>query len=105
MDLQKAATLYTILLIQNAGSLESLQDLILQNSTMFQTAGCFRRVNAVEEKHTIVEEYLRLKQQEEGKTLDFWADYLLDCEEQPTAAVSLEDVFATGLSSLPPAGK
>ncbi|KAJ8370773.1 hypothetical protein SKAU_G00108010 [Synaphobranchus kaupii] len=139
------------------------------NSTMFQTAGCFRRVNTVEEKHTIVEEYLRWyviyrnhsvierfkdglatlqfltalqqhssvlasvlchsdnklmaadmenlfradlspagsnRRQEEGKTLGFWADYLLDCEEQPTAAVSLEDVlmFATGLSSLPPAG-
>ncbi|XP_049441442.1 uncharacterized protein LOC125894224 [Epinephelus fuscoguttatus] len=44
--------------VQEAESEESLQNLILQNSTMFQTAGCFRRVKACE-KHTLVEEYLR----------------------------------------------
>nr|XP_055051832.1 uncharacterized protein LOC129437605 isoform X2 [Misgurnus anguillicaudatus] len=41
----------------------------------------------------------------ENKTMGYWADYLLDCEEGQ-AAVSVEDVlmFATGLSSLPPSG-
>lgn len=45
------------------------------------------------------------RRREESKTIGFWADYLLDCEEQESAA-SLEDVlmFATGLRSLPPAG-
>ncbi|KAF5900159.1 G2/M phase-specific E3 ubiquitin-protein ligase-like, partial [Clarias magur] len=45
--------------IKNAATLESLQELILRNSTLLQTAGCFRRVNSVEEKHEIVEEYVR----------------------------------------------
>ncbi|XP_032363602.1 G2/M phase-specific E3 ubiquitin-protein ligase-like, partial [Etheostoma spectabile] len=44
--------------VQEADSEESLQNLILQNSTMFQTAGCFRPVKACE-KHTLVEEYLK----------------------------------------------
>ncbi|XP_038146879.1 G2/M phase-specific E3 ubiquitin-protein ligase-like, partial [Cyprinodon tularosa] len=44
--------------VQEADSQESLQNLILQNSTMFQTAGCFRPVKACE-KHTLVEEYLK----------------------------------------------
>ncbi|TKS88146.1 hypothetical protein D9C73_022270 [Collichthys lucidus] len=45
--------------IQNAQSLESLQDLMVQNSAMLQTAGCFRRVRSCEEKKKIVEEYLK----------------------------------------------
>ncbi|XP_041834185.1 G2/M phase-specific E3 ubiquitin-protein ligase-like, partial [Melanotaenia boesemani] len=45
--------------IEVASTLESLRDLIFQNSTMLQTAGCFKRVVSVEEKHSIVKEYLR----------------------------------------------
>ncbi|KAL6455293.1 hypothetical protein MHYP_G00360890 [Metynnis hypsauchen] len=137
--------------ILEAESEESLQNVILQNSTMFQTAGCLRGVKTCE-KQAFVEEYLRWyiidrnhsaiersipvfcpilcfsakaltasdletmfrpdlsptgsnRRQKEGKTLGFWADYLLDSEEKMTA-VSLEDLlmFATGLAALPPAG-
>ncbi|XP_061597519.1 G2/M phase-specific E3 ubiquitin-protein ligase-like [Cololabis saira] len=45
--------------IENASSLERLRDLIAQNSSMLQTAGCFKHVKSVEEKHLIVKEYLR----------------------------------------------
>ncbi|XP_041837321.1 G2/M phase-specific E3 ubiquitin-protein ligase-like isoform X2 [Melanotaenia boesemani] len=45
--------------IENASTLESLQDLIDQNSTMLQTAGCFKHVVSVENKHSIVKECLR----------------------------------------------
>ncbi|XP_053367988.1 G2/M phase-specific E3 ubiquitin-protein ligase-like isoform X2 [Clarias gariepinus] len=154
--------------IKNAATLGSLQELILKNSTLLQTAGCFRRVNSIEEKHEIVEEYVKWyvidrnhsvikrfkdglstlefltalqkhphvltpflyhtekkltasnledlfkpelspagsnQRQKESKTLCFWSDYLLDCEEHQTE-VLLKDVlmFATGLTSLPPAG-
>ncbi|XP_016400282.1 G2/M phase-specific E3 ubiquitin-protein ligase-like [Sinocyclocheilus rhinocerous] len=154
--------------IQNATTLESLQELISQNSTLLQTAGCFRCVKNIEEKHTILEEYVRWyvidrnhsvikrfkdglatlqfltaleqhpsvlspflchtekkltatdlenlfkaehspvgsnQRQKESRTLSFWSDYLLDCEEHQTE-VPLENVlmFATGLTSLPPAG-
>lgn len=43
------------------------------------------------------------RRQMEGKTLSFWADYLLDSE---VTAVSLEELlmFATGLTAIPPAG-
>ncbi|XP_073318230.1 G2/M phase-specific E3 ubiquitin-protein ligase-like [Pagrus major] len=44
--------------VQEAESEEDLQNIILQNSTMFQTAGCFRPVKACE-KRTLVEEYLK----------------------------------------------
>ncbi|XP_076852371.1 G2/M phase-specific E3 ubiquitin-protein ligase-like [Brachyhypopomus gauderio] len=153
--------------VLEAESEESLQNVILQNSTMFQTAGCLRSVKACE-KQAFVEDYLRWyiidrnhgaiqrfkdglaslgflpalqqhsrvlspvlcfsakaltasdletmfrpdlspagsnRRQKESKTLDFWADYLLDSEEKMTA-VSLEDLllFATGLAALPPAG-
>ncbi|XP_065812428.1 G2/M phase-specific E3 ubiquitin-protein ligase-like [Labrus bergylta] len=44
--------------VGNSESEESLQNLVLQNSTMFQTAGCFRLVKTLE-KHTLVEEYLK----------------------------------------------
>lgn len=45
------------------------------------------------------------RRQKESKTLAYWADYLLDCEESKSP-VSIEDVlmFATGLTSLPPSG-
>ncbi|XP_007545094.2 G2/M phase-specific E3 ubiquitin-protein ligase-like [Poecilia formosa] len=153
--------------VLEAESDESLLNVILQNSGMFQTAGCFRGVKASEKK-AFIEEYLRWyildrnhsaiqrfkdglgslgffaalqkhpsvlspvlcfsakaltasdletmfkpvlspvgsnRQQKEGKTIVFWADYLLDCEEK-TTAVSLEEVlmFSTGLTAIPPAG-
>ncbi|XP_076853469.1 G2/M phase-specific E3 ubiquitin-protein ligase-like [Brachyhypopomus gauderio] len=44
--------------VLEAESEESLQNVILQNSTMFQTAGCLRSVKACE-KQAFVEEYLR----------------------------------------------
>ncbi|XP_035982736.1 G2/M phase-specific E3 ubiquitin-protein ligase [Fundulus heteroclitus] len=45
--------------IQNASSLQTLRELMVQHSTMLQTAGCLNRVNSLEEKHSIVNEYLR----------------------------------------------
>ncbi|XP_033994345.1 G2/M phase-specific E3 ubiquitin-protein ligase-like [Trematomus bernacchii] len=44
--------------IELAHSLKSLQDVLLKHSSMLQTAGCFRHVSSVEEKHTVVAEYL-----------------------------------------------
>ncbi|XP_063355269.1 G2/M phase-specific E3 ubiquitin-protein ligase-like [Pelmatolapia mariae] len=44
--------------VLKAESEESLHDLILQNSTIFQTAGCLRNVKPCE-KQAFVEEYLR----------------------------------------------
>uniref|UniRef100_A0A3Q0STR9 HECT domain-containing protein n=1 Tax=Amphilophus citrinellus TaxID=61819 RepID=A0A3Q0STR9_AMPCI len=38
---------------------ETLQDLMVQHSTMLQTAGCFKHVKSLEEKHSIVKDYLR----------------------------------------------
>ncbi|XP_062862578.1 G2/M phase-specific E3 ubiquitin-protein ligase-like [Trichomycterus rosablanca] len=154
--------------IENASSLQSLQDLIVQNSTMLQTAGCFKHVRSVEEKQSIVKEYLRwyiiernhraierfkdgfaslhfltalqqhlialtpvlchshvklsatdienLFQPQlspdgsnrrvlEDKTRSFWADYLLDCDENDSS-VTLDEIFmfATGVPHIPPAG-
>lgn len=168
MDLWRAATLSTMQQIENASSLEHLRDLIAQNSSMLQTAGCFKHVKSVEEKHLIVKEYLRwyiidrnhraierfkdglsklkfltaLQQHptvlapilchlddklsaadieslfqpqlslqgsnrriQEDKARSFWADYLLDCEEN-NCSVTLEEVFmfATGVPHIPPAG-
>ncbi|XP_062410407.1 G2/M phase-specific E3 ubiquitin-protein ligase-like [Sardina pilchardus] len=153
--------------VQEAESEESLQNIILQNSSMFQTAGCFRPVKACQ-KHALVEEYLKWyiidrnhiaiqrfkdglasleflasvqkhpdvlspllcystktltaseiehlfspgfstkgsnRWQKETKVIGFWADFLMECEDE-VLAVSLQDVlmFATGLSALPPAG-
>ncbi|KAK1883051.1 G2/M phase-specific E3 ubiquitin-protein ligase [Dissostichus eleginoides] len=153
--------------IELAHSLKSLRDVLLKHSSMLQTAGCFRRVSSVEEKHTVVAEYLtwytigrnhsvierfkdglaslhfldalcqhpsvlapvlchtdkRLTSVEverlflpqlspagsnrrttETVALSFWADYLMDCEEQ--GPVSLEELFMfiTGLKTEPPAG-
>uniref|UniRef100_A0A1A8NZW8 HECT domain-containing protein n=4 Tax=Nothobranchius TaxID=28779 RepID=A0A1A8NZW8_9TELE len=45
--------------IENASSLENLQDQMVQNSTMLQTAGCFRRVSSLQEKHSVIKDYLR----------------------------------------------
>lgn len=45
--------------IQNAPSLRILQDLLLMHSTMLHTAGCFKHIRSLEEKHSIVSEYLR----------------------------------------------
>ena len=44
--------------IENAASLDDLQDSILRHSTMLQTAGCLRHVAAVEQKKEIVADYL-----------------------------------------------
>ncbi|KAI9515764.1 hypothetical protein NQZ68_022118 [Dissostichus eleginoides] len=44
--------------IELAHSLKSLRDVLLKHSSMLQTAVCFRRVSSVEEKHTVVAEYL-----------------------------------------------
>ncbi|MED6261024.1 hypothetical protein ATANTOWER_032826 [Ataeniobius toweri] len=44
--------------VLEAESVESLQNVILQNSTMFQTAGCLRGVKTCE-KQAFMEEYLK----------------------------------------------
>ncbi|XP_049437671.1 G2/M phase-specific E3 ubiquitin-protein ligase-like isoform X2 [Epinephelus fuscoguttatus] len=153
--------------IQNAPSLEILQDLMVQNSAMLQTAGCFRHVRSCEEKKKIVEEYLKWyiihrnstaierfkagleslqfltalqqhptvltpalchanvklsaaemenlfqpelshqgsnRRAQEEKVMTYWADYLLDCEDD--SSVTLEEVlmFASGVPCVPPAG-
>ncbi|KAI9518131.1 hypothetical protein NQZ68_039954 [Dissostichus eleginoides] len=45
--------------IQYSPSVEILQDLMIRNSAMLQTAGCFRHVRSCEEKKMIVEDYLK----------------------------------------------
>lgn len=45
--------------IENAASLDALQDCIIRHSTMLQTAGCLRHVAVVEEKKEIVADYLQ----------------------------------------------
>ncbi|KAK5620218.1 hypothetical protein CRENBAI_000371 [Crenichthys baileyi] len=45
--------------IQKASSLQTLRHLMVQHSTMLQTAGCFKHVKSLEEKHSIVKMYLR----------------------------------------------
>ncbi|XP_034081654.1 G2/M phase-specific E3 ubiquitin-protein ligase-like [Gymnodraco acuticeps] len=45
--------------IQNSPSVEILQDLMIWNSAMLQTAGYFRHVRSCEEKQIIVEDYLK----------------------------------------------
>ncbi|XP_029904558.1 G2/M phase-specific E3 ubiquitin-protein ligase-like [Myripristis murdjan] len=45
--------------ILNAPSLDILQDLMVRNSAMLQTAGCFRHVRSCDEQKKIVEEYLK----------------------------------------------
>ncbi|KAI9538041.1 hypothetical protein NQZ68_019382, partial [Dissostichus eleginoides] len=154
--------------IQYSPSVEILQDLMIRNSAMLQTAGCFRHVRSCEEKKMIVEDYLKwyiihrnntaierfkagleslqfltalqqhptvltpalchadvklsaaemenlfqpeLSQQgsnrraQEEKAMSYWADYLLDCEENDSS-VTLEEVLmsATGVPCVPPAG-
>ncbi|XP_034052810.1 G2/M phase-specific E3 ubiquitin-protein ligase-like isoform X1 [Gymnodraco acuticeps] len=154
--------------IQNSPSVEILQDLMIRNSAMLQTAGCFRHVRSCEEKKMIVEDYLKWyiihrnntaierfkagleslqfltalqqhptvltpalchadmklsaaemenlfqpefsqqgsnRRAQEEKAMSYWADYLLDCEENDSS-VTLEEVlmFATGVPCVPPAG-
>ncbi|XP_038572794.1 G2/M phase-specific E3 ubiquitin-protein ligase-like [Micropterus salmoides] len=168
MDQKDIGSWSTMQMIENAASLDALQECMMRHSTMLQTAGCLRHVATVEEKKEIVSDYLQwyiidrnssvikrfrdglstleflnaLQQHptllapvlyhsesritaselerlfktdlsplgsnrrlKESQTMAYWADYLLDCEEDQ-AAVSVEDVlmFATGLSSLPPSG-
>ncbi|KAK0140646.1 G2/M phase-specific E3 ubiquitin-protein ligase [Merluccius polli] len=45
--------------IESAASLEDLQDCTLQHNSMLQTAGCFRCVKSLEDKMTIVSDFLR----------------------------------------------
>lgn len=45
--------------IENAATLDALQQCIMRHSTMLQTAGCFRHVAAVQEKREIVSDYLQ----------------------------------------------
>ncbi|KAG9278150.1 hypothetical protein AMEX_G5962 [Astyanax mexicanus] len=45
--------------IESAATVEALQECTLRHSTMLQIAGCLRRVTTVEEKRTIVSDYLR----------------------------------------------
>ncbi|KAK6477341.1 G2/M phase-specific E3 ubiquitin-protein ligase-like [Huso huso] len=44
--------------IQDANSVDSLRNIIMQNSTVLQTAGCFHYVQDLEAKDRIVKEYL-----------------------------------------------
>ncbi|KAK6321938.1 hypothetical protein J4Q44_G00067300 [Coregonus suidteri] len=48
-----------VMLIENAASLEALQECMMRHSTMLQTAGCLRHVATVEEKKEIVSDYLQ----------------------------------------------
>ncbi|KAI3356732.1 hypothetical protein L3Q82_003407 [Scortum barcoo] len=66
--------------IENAASVDALQECIMRHSTMLQTAGCLRHVAAVEEKNKIVADYLR------------W--YIIDRNS------SVTDRFKDGLSAL-----
>ncbi|XP_030594559.1 G2/M phase-specific E3 ubiquitin-protein ligase-like isoform X1 [Archocentrus centrarchus] len=45
--------------IENAATLDALQECIMRHSTMLQTAGCLRHVAAVDEKTEIVANYLQ----------------------------------------------
>ncbi|XP_039527427.1 G2/M phase-specific E3 ubiquitin-protein ligase-like [Pimephales promelas] len=104
--------------IQIATTLESLQELILKNSTLLQTAGCFRCMKSIEEKHRIVEEYVRwyvmdrnhsvIKRFKDGlATLQFLtalkqhpsvlASYLCHTDKKLTAS-DLESLFKAELS-------
>ncbi|XP_051796700.1 uncharacterized protein LOC110967929 isoform X2 [Acanthochromis polyacanthus] len=66
--------------IENAASLDALQECIMRHSTMLQTAGCLRHVAAVGEKKEVVADYLR------------W--YIIDRNS------SVIDRFRDGLSAL-----
>lgn len=59
MDQKDIGSWSTMQMIENAASLDALQDCITRPSTMLQTAGCLRHVAAVEEKKGIVADYLR----------------------------------------------
>ncbi|XP_028650961.1 uncharacterized protein LOC114646789 [Erpetoichthys calabaricus] len=66
--------------IDCAASVEALRECTLKHSTMLQTAGCLRYVATLEEKRTIVSDYLR------------W--YIIDCNS------CVIDRFKNGLSAL-----
>ncbi|XP_045079743.1 G2/M phase-specific E3 ubiquitin-protein ligase-like isoform X2 [Coregonus clupeaformis] len=66
--------------IENAASLDALQECMMRHSTMLQTAGCLRHVATVEEKKEIVSDYLQ------------W--YIIDRNS------SVIDRFRDGLSTL-----
>ncbi|XP_030580903.1 G2/M phase-specific E3 ubiquitin-protein ligase-like [Archocentrus centrarchus] len=66
--------------IENAATLDALQECIMRHSTMLQTAGCLRHVAAVDEKTEIVADYLQ------------W--YIIDRNS------SVIDRFKDGLSAL-----
>ncbi|XP_030580358.1 uncharacterized protein LOC115776738 isoform X2 [Archocentrus centrarchus] len=66
--------------IENAATLDALQECIMRHSTMLQTAGCLRHVATVDEKTEIVADYLQ------------W--YIIDRNS------SVIDRFKDGLSAL-----
>uniref|UniRef100_A0A674MG39 HECT domain-containing protein n=1 Tax=Takifugu rubripes TaxID=31033 RepID=A0A674MG39_TAKRU len=52
-------SLFFVFQIENAASLDALQECTMRHSTVLQTAGCLRRVTSVEEKKDIVADYVR----------------------------------------------
>ncbi|MEQ2286063.1 hypothetical protein AMECASPLE_038304 [Ameca splendens] len=80
MDQKDIGSWSTMQMIENAASLDALQECIMRHSTMLQTAGCLRHVAAVEEKKEVVADYLR------------W--YIIDRNS------SVIDRFKDGLSAL-----
>ncbi|XP_067097687.1 G2/M phase-specific E3 ubiquitin-protein ligase-like [Osmerus mordax] len=80
MDQKDIGSWSTMQMIENAASLDALQECIMRHSTMLQTAGCLRHVAAVEEKKEIVADYLQ------------W--YIIDRNS------SVIDRFKDGLSAL-----
>ncbi|KAK5619158.1 hypothetical protein CRENBAI_024063 [Crenichthys baileyi] len=59
MDQKDIGSWSTMQMIENAASLDALQECNMRHSTMLQTAGCLRHVAAVEEKKEVVADYLR----------------------------------------------
>lgn len=45
--------------IENAASLDALQECVVRHSTMLQTAGCLRPLSVLKEKDKIVADYLQ----------------------------------------------
>ncbi|XP_045068474.1 G2/M phase-specific E3 ubiquitin-protein ligase-like isoform X1 [Coregonus clupeaformis] len=80
MDQKDIGSWSTMQRIENAASLDALQECMMRHSTMLQTAGCLRHVATVEEKKEIVSDYLQ------------W--YIIDRNS------SVIDRFRDGLSTL-----
>lgn len=59
MDQKDIGSWSTMQMIENAASLDALQECMMRHSTMLQTAGCLRHVATVEEKKEIVSDYLQ----------------------------------------------